>query len=97
MVCLASGGVLAACGGGGGDAGAPAGSQLLAASTVVACVPWQEGGTYNAGTVVTYLGANYTALVTQTDHVGSGWNPVSTPSLWSAGGTCDGGTTPTPT
>ena len=67
MVCLASGGVLAACGG--GDAGAPAGSQLLAASAVVACVPWQEGGTYNAGTVVTYLGANYTALVLSLIHI----------------------------
>ena len=77
MVCLASGGVLAACGGG-GDASTSGGSQLLAASTVVACVPWQEGGTYNAGTVVTYLGANYTALVTQTDHVETGFQPEPT-------------------
>ncbi|WP_317205762.1 glycosyl hydrolase family 18 protein [Janthinobacterium sp.] len=95
MLCLSSGGILAACGGGGGG-DAPAAQSKTLAATLVSCAAWQDGGSYTAGTVVNYLGANYTALVTQTDYAGAGWNPASTPSLWSAGGSC-GAPTPTPT
>ncbi|HEY8461112.1 MAG TPA: glycosyl hydrolase family 18 protein [Blastocatellia bacterium] len=58
---------------------------------------WAEGNTYNAGDSVTYNGATYTALQTHTAHVGAGWTPASTPSLWRTGGSCAGGPTPTPT
>src|SRR5450830_2009903 len=95
MLCVASGGLIAACGGS-GDARSQAASKMLAARTV-ACTAWQEGGTYAAGTVVTYQGGTYTALVAQTDYAGSGWNPVASPSLWSAGGICGAESTPTPT
>ncbi|HEU0278116.1 MAG TPA: carbohydrate-binding protein [Rhodanobacteraceae bacterium] len=60
------------------------------------CTVWAEGGTYTAGEVVTYNGANYTATVNQTDWAGTGWNPANTPALWSPGGTCSGGPTPPP-
>jgi hypothetical protein len=62
-----------------------------------ACVAWVSGGTYTAGEVVTFNGATYTALVTQTDYVGTGWDPTIA-SLFSPGGSCTGGTsTPPPT
>src|SRR5215510_6635573 len=57
---------------------------------------WAEGNTYNAGDSVRYNSATYTCLQTHTAHVGAGWNPASTPSLWRTGGSCTGGT-PTPT
>jgi pseudolysin/vibriolysin len=53
------------------------------------CQVWQDGGTYQAGQVVSYNGQNYTAIVTQTDWAGAGWNPASTPSLWRPGGACN--------
>jgi chitinase len=40
---------------------------------------------------VTYGGHTYQALVTHTAHVGAGWNPAATPSLWRDLGTCTGG------
>jgi hypothetical protein len=52
------------------------------------CTAWVDGGTYTAGQVVSYQGQNYTAIVTQTDWAGAGWNPASTPSLWAPGGSC---------
>ena len=58
------------------------------------CVEWSEGVVYQRGQVVSYLGKTYTALVTHTAYVGANWNPLATPSLWSAGGDC--GVTPTP-
>src|SRR5215470_7922388 len=58
---------------------------------------WTEGATYNAGDSVTYNGVTYTALQTHTAYVGAGWTPASTPSLWRTGGSCTGGSTPTPT
>jgi len=60
-----------------------------------ACVAWVSGGTYTAGEVVTFNGATYTALVTQTDYVGTGWDPTVA-SLFSPGGICTGGTSPPP-
>jgi chitinase len=59
------------------------------------CVAWVSGGTYTAGEVVTYNGATYTALVTQTDYAGTGWNPTIA-SLFSPGGSCSGGSSPPP-
>ena len=47
---------------------------------------------YTAGTVVSYNGANYVALVNQTDYTGTGWNPT-TASLWSPTGASSGGGT----
>ncbi|MDG6104856.1 glycoside hydrolase family 18 [Dactylosporangium aurantiacum] len=77
-------------------------TQAEAASNAAAAVTcsapaWAEGNTYTAGTQVTYNGRLYQALVTHTAYVGAGWNPASTPSLWTDLGACTGGTTsPTP-
>ncbi|WP_148716954.1 carbohydrate-binding protein [Chitinolyticbacter meiyuanensis] len=57
---------------------------------------WQEGTTYTAGTVVSYNGHDYQALVTHTAYVGTNWNPAATPTLWKDLGTTTG-TNPTPT
>ncbi len=57
---------------------------------------WAEGNTYQVGTRVVYQGRLYEALVTHTAHVGAGWNPAATPSLWRNLGACDG-TQPPPT
>ncbi|WP_255989146.1 carbohydrate-binding protein [Chitinolyticbacter albus] len=62
-----------------------------------ACATWAEGNTYAAGTVVSYNGASYTALVTHTAYVGTNWNPAATPTLWTAGGSCGSTPTATPT
>ncbi|PZG19207.1 hypothetical protein C1I95_12040, partial [Micromonospora craterilacus] len=66
-------------------AGAPI--TILAACTAPT---WAEGNTYQAGSRVTYNGRTYQALVTHTAHVGAGWNPAATPSLWTDLGPCDG-------
>ena len=72
----------------------------FAASYAFAAYPaWQDGGTYQAGTIVYYQGHDYKALVTQTDYLGAGWNP-SVGSLWQDLGvdtSGSGGTSPTPT
>ncbi|WP_308418775.1 carbohydrate-binding protein [Chitinolyticbacter meiyuanensis] len=71
--------------------------SLLAAvwaPAVLAAAAWQEGSTYNAGTVVTYNGRDYQATVTHTAYVGANWNPASTPTLWQDLGTANA--TPTP-
>ncbi|XZG69956.1 glycosyl hydrolase family 18 protein [Chitinibacteraceae bacterium HSL-7] len=70
-------------------------AALIAAQAFAAAPAWQEGQTYNAGTVVSYSGAEYVALVTHTAYVGANWNPASTPTLWklSSGSTV----TPAPT
>jgi chitinase len=74
---------------------APAGPVVMVACTAPG---WAEGNTYTAGTQVTYSGRLYQALVTHTAHVGAGWNPGATPSLWRDLGACSGGTpTPSPT
>nr|BAA09627.1 chitinase [Aeromonas sp. 10S-24]prf//2206304B chitinase [Aeromonas sp.] len=64
--------------------------------TAHAAPAWQEGSTYTAGTVVSYGGHDYQALVTHTAYVGAGWNPASTPTLWKDLGVTTG-TTPTAT
>ncbi|RZI55711.1 MAG: hypothetical protein EOP37_27110, partial [Rubrivivax sp.] len=46
------------------------------------CPVWSEGKTFNVGTVVSYQGKSYKALVTHTAWAGAGWNPASTPTLW---------------
>ncbi|XZG71193.1 lytic polysaccharide monooxygenase [Chitinibacteraceae bacterium HSL-7] len=58
---------------------------------------WKEGSTYNTGTLVTYNGRNYKALVTHTAYVGANWNPASSNTLWADQGACSGSTTATPT
>ncbi|RZU54570.1 chitinase [Krasilnikovia cinnamomea] len=77
---------------------APDGMAAVSAgdAAAVACsaTVWAEGNTYTAGTQVTYQGHLYRALVTHTAHPGAGWNPASTPSLWTDLGACTGGTTP---
>ncbi|HET6529155.1 MAG TPA: glycosyl hydrolase family 18 protein, partial [Actinoplanes sp.] len=72
--------------------------QVAATAAVVCAAPaWAEGNTYPAGTQVTYASRLYQALVTHTAHVGAGWNPAATPSLWRDLGACTGGpTTPPP-
>jgi chitodextrinase len=56
---------------------------------------WMPDVFYTAGTVVSYNGQNYTALVSQTDYTATGWNPT-TASLWTPSGTASGGGTTTP-
>ena len=51
---------------------------------------WAPDVFYTAGTVVSYNGANYVALVNQTDYTGTGWNPTIG-SLWSPTGASSGG------
>jgi chitinase len=72
----------------------------MAATNVaaVACsgTVWAEGNTYTAGQQVTYQGHLYKALVTHTAWPGAGWNPASTPTLWTDLGACTGGGTTTP-
>jgi chitinase len=53
----------------------------LAASAAYAYPLWQADTFYAAGTIVTYNGADYMALVNQTDYAATGWNPT-TASLW---------------
>ncbi|KAF0812966.1 hypothetical protein IGB42_02361 [Andreprevotia sp. IGB-42] len=72
-------------------------AMLSVSVYAVAATAWKEGVTYNAGTVVTYNGKDYTALVTHTAYVGTNWNPAATPTLWSAtGGTSSPNPTPAP-
>jgi chitinase len=60
-------------------------------------VAWAEGSTYAAGAHVTHRGRGYTALVAHTAHVGAGWSPDATPSLWSDDGACATEPDPDPT
>ncbi|GGS48893.1 glycosyl hydrolase family 18 protein [Actinokineospora fastidiosa] len=71
-----------------GNGAAAAGSP---AALVVCDAPaWAEGNTYTAGTKVSYQGRLYAAKVTHTAWPGTGWNPASTPTLWTDSGVCDG-------
>lgn len=72
-------------------------AMMLAAFAQAGYPAWVDGGTYTAGTVVSYSGGDYQALVTQTDYAGAGWNPAASPSLWKYLGPDAGGATPTPT
>ncbi|WP_373278340.1 carbohydrate-binding protein, partial [Andreprevotia chitinilytica] len=78
-------------------------SKLLASLLFVACSmtayaaypAWQADVYYTAGTVVSYNGHDYKALVNQTDYTSTGWNPTNA-SLWTDLGVSSGGATPTP-
>jgi chitinase len=96
--------VLAACSGGQQQSFTPnvgnprsSGSVKRAASATPTCAPaWQENVYYPAGTVVSYNGDNYTALVNQTDYSGTGYNPTVN-TLWQNDGSCgSGGPSPSP-
>jgi chitodextrinase len=67
---------------------------LCAVGSAQAAV-WMPDVFYTAGTVVSYNGQDYVALVNQTDYTGTGWNPT-VGSLWSPTGTSSGGGTTTP-
>ncbi|WP_318842953.1 carbohydrate-binding protein [Myceligenerans pegani] len=71
---------------------------LVAAAVAAECTAaaWTEGTTYALGDQVTYESHTYTARIAHTAHVGAGWNPADTPTLWSDDGACDGDPQPTP-
>ena len=89
LTALIAGAVVA---GGSVLAFSPAGAAAVACSATV----WAEGMSYTAGQQVTYQSKLYRALVAHTAHPGAGWNPASTPSLWTDLGACTGGGTPSP-
>jgi endoglucanase len=68
-----------------------------AAASECSAPTWAEGATYRAGQQVTHQGRTYTATMAHTAHPGAGWDPASTPTLWTLDGTCDGGSDPDPT
>lgn len=73
-------------------------TSLLLSTLAHAAPQWQEGSTYTAGTVVSFNGHDYKALVTHTAYVGAGWTPSGTPTLWQdLGGSGTVSPTPTPT
>ncbi|WP_434113378.1 carbohydrate-binding protein [Paraburkholderia caffeinilytica] len=56
---------------------------------------WGPDTDYSAGTIVTYNGQNYQAILNQTDYSSSGWNPTMS-SLWTpVGASSSGGGTST--
>jgi chitodextrinase len=71
------------------------GALCAVGSAQAAISAWMPDVYYTAGTVVSYNGQNYTALVNQTDYTGTGWNPT-TASLWTPAGASSGGGTTTP-
>jgi len=66
------------------------GALCAVGSAEAAVSAWAPDVYYTAGTVVSYNGQNYSALVNQTDYSGTGWNPT-TASLWTAVGASSGG------
>ncbi|MBN1410924.1 MAG: hypothetical protein JW969_08765 [Spirochaetales bacterium] len=54
----------------------------LAFASFINAAEWVCGVTYTAGTVVTYLGSSYEAIITHTAWCGANWNPADTPTLW---------------
>ena len=73
------------------------GPVALAAAASCTAPTWAEGSTYAAGDHVVHLGRGYTALVGHTAHVGAGWTPDATPSLWTDDGACATEPDPDPT
>jgi len=67
----------------------------VAATAAQAYPAWQPDTYYAAGTVVSYGGTDYVAVVNQTDYSGTGWTPTLA-SLWQPVGGSGGGTTPPP-
>ena len=43
---------------------------------------WVEGGTYAVGDLRTFDGVLYRCIAPHTAHIGAGWTPPATPSLW---------------
>ncbi|MFI0366315.1 glycosyl hydrolase family 18 protein [Actinomadura sp. 1N219] len=71
-------------------------SSAQPSSLAVCTYPaWGEGGSYAAGTKVTYSGRGYEARVAHTAYTGAGWNPAATPTLWRDLGVCDDSQPPT--
>ncbi|MFL6601137.1 MAG: carbohydrate-binding protein, partial [Steroidobacteraceae bacterium] len=66
------------------------GALCAVGSAQAAVSGWMPDVYYAAGTVVSYNGQNYSALVNQTDYSGTGWNPT-TASLWTPVGSSGGG------
>jgi len=66
------------------------GALCAVGSAQAAVSAWLPDVYYTAGTVVSYNGQNYGALVNQTDYTGTGWNPT-TASLWTPVGPASGG------
>ncbi|SMC25495.1 Carbohydrate binding domain-containing protein [Andreprevotia lacus DSM 23236] len=64
----------------------------MAATCAFAAPAWQPDVYYTAGTVVSYNGHDYRALVNQTDYSSTGWNPGNA-SLWTDLGPSSGVTT----
>ncbi|KAF0814152.1 Chitinase D [Andreprevotia sp. IGB-42] len=67
----------------------------MTAVYAAAAPAWQPDTYYTAGTVVSYNGHDYRALVNQTDYSSTGWNPTNA-ALWTDLGASSGVTT-TPT
>jgi chitinase len=76
---------------------AQAGPVAQATAADCAASAWAEGSSYAAGAHVTHRGRAYTALVAHTAHVGAGWTPDTTPSLWADDGACATQPDPDPT
>lgn len=72
-------------------------APATAAAAACSAPAWAEGASYGIGQQVTYEGRGYTATMAHTAHPGAGWDPASTPTLWTLDGTCDGGPAPEPT
>ncbi|WP_419703338.1 cellulase family glycosylhydrolase [Promicromonospora sp. NFX87] len=72
-------------------------TAVTAVTSECSAPTWAEGTSYRAGQQVTYEGRSYTATQAHTAHPGAGWDPASTPTLWTLSGTCDGGPDPEPT
>lgn len=72
-------------------------TAVTTATSECSAPAWAEGTSYRAGQQVTYVGRSYTATQAHTAHPGAGWDPASTPTLWTLTGTCDGGPAPEPT
>jgi chitinase len=71
-------------------------SGSVAALVAYAAYPaWQPDVFYAAGTLVSYNGRDYRALVNQVDHSGTGWNPT-VPTLWEDLGPSSGTPPPPP-
>jgi chitinase len=66
------------------------GALCAVGSAHAAVSAWAPDVFYTAGTVVSFNGQNYVALVNQTDYSATGWNPT-TASLWSPTGASAGG------
>lgn len=83
----------------GGAAALATGAAIPATAAEPCATAWAEGSTYTVGAWASYNGRNYEAIQAHTAHVGAGWNPAATPTLWRDLGVCGATTnlTPSPT